>query len=319
MFSSVRYLRHMFSIRKYALCMRRLISPFISLDPTPSPVLIMTLLVRNEEGMLEKNILFHKSMGVDAFIITDNNSTDGTPEIIKKYVDRGWVVGSIIEYGNNYDQARWVDRMIRLAAKKHQADWIINADADELWFSARGNLKEDLSDTTSNVILCPLYNVIPENSRIEEWCHVVKHPLEDPQSYGLSKYSIFGRQSAKVVHRAKGYRRISMGNHSVEMKYSKISNSSTISIYHYPIQSYEQFKNKIIIGGRALQNNAERNVGIHCRYLYDLYLRGSFDDEYERIIGNNLLDQLEIEGVVVQDSTLSIFLKESAIWFESKC
>lgn len=49
----------------------------------------MTLLVKNEEGMLEENLQFHKAMGVDGFIITDNNSTDSTPDIIRKYKQKG--------------------------------------------------------------------------------------------------------------------------------------------------------------------------------------------------------------------------------------
>ena len=58
---------------------------------TPSPKLVMTLLVKNEEDMLEKNLQFHKSMGVDGFIVTDNNSTDRTPEIIKEYQEKGLI------------------------------------------------------------------------------------------------------------------------------------------------------------------------------------------------------------------------------------
>lgn len=50
-----------------------------------NPKLIMTLLVKDEADMLEENLLFHHSMGVDGFIVTDNNSTDRTPEIIRKY------------------------------------------------------------------------------------------------------------------------------------------------------------------------------------------------------------------------------------------
>ena len=47
---------------------------------TSNPKLIMTLLVKNEEDILEENLCFHKAMGVDGFIITD-----GTIEIIRKY------------------------------------------------------------------------------------------------------------------------------------------------------------------------------------------------------------------------------------------
>ena len=62
-----------------------------------SPRLIMNLLVKNEEDMLEQNILFHKLMGVDGFIITDNNLSDRTHEIIQAYKYKGWVLEVINE------------------------------------------------------------------------------------------------------------------------------------------------------------------------------------------------------------------------------
>ena len=75
----------------------------------PDPRLIMTLLVKNEEELLERNLLFHKAMGVDAFIVTDNNSTDGTCGIIEKYRRKGWVVDVIREAATGYEQKEWVD------------------------------------------------------------------------------------------------------------------------------------------------------------------------------------------------------------------
>jgi hypothetical protein len=57
----------------------------LAFKQTKEVKLFMTLLVKNEEGMLEENLQFHKAMGVDGFIITDNNSTDSTPDIIRKY------------------------------------------------------------------------------------------------------------------------------------------------------------------------------------------------------------------------------------------
>ena len=53
---------------------------------TPNPRIVMTLLVKNEEDMIERHLQYHKQMGVDAFIVTDNNSTDHTPEILARYV-----------------------------------------------------------------------------------------------------------------------------------------------------------------------------------------------------------------------------------------
>lgn len=53
----------------------------LAFKQTKEVKLFMTLLVKNEEGMLEENLQFHKAMGVDGFIITDNNSTDSTPTL----------------------------------------------------------------------------------------------------------------------------------------------------------------------------------------------------------------------------------------------
>ncbi len=48
------------------------------------------------------------------------------------------------------------------------------------------------------------------------WLQTV-HPLTDYETYGLSRYSIFGRQNRKVAHRTAGYLQISMGNHKVRI------------------------------------------------------------------------------------------------------
>ena len=54
--------------------------------------LIMTLLVKDEEEILEKNIRFHKEMGVDGFIVTSHNSKDKTDEILEKLKEEGIVL-----------------------------------------------------------------------------------------------------------------------------------------------------------------------------------------------------------------------------------
>lgn len=120
-------------IKKISLA---LVECFKTFRKAPPSQLIMTLLVKNEESMLEENLLFHKAMGVDSFIITDNNSTDSTPEIIRKYKQKGWIKEVIEEKATDYEQKEWVDRMIWKAKTIYKADWIINADADELWYSS---------------------------------------------------------------------------------------------------------------------------------------------------------------------------------------
>lgn len=61
--------------------------PF-SLCRVKNPVVCMTLLVKNEEDILEQNLISISRKG-SIFIVTDNNSTDRTPEILRKYREKG--------------------------------------------------------------------------------------------------------------------------------------------------------------------------------------------------------------------------------------
>lgn len=62
----------------------------------------------------------------------------------------------IEEKATNYEQKDWVDRMIWKAKTIYKAGWIINADADELWYAPTGNLKDELYATNANVLNCEI-------------------------------------------------------------------------------------------------------------------------------------------------------------------
>lgn len=273
---------------------------------TPQPKLIMTLLVKNEEQMLEKNLIFHKQMGVDAFIITDNNSTDSTPQIIQRYKEKGWIVDVINEKATNYEQKSWVDRMIWRAKTIFKADWIINADADELWYSPTGNLKNEMRNTCANVLNVEMRSVYPEeNKPFWQWNHTVKYVM-NYEDYDLSKFSIFEKQNKKVIHRAAGYLQISMGNHKVKML-PQISRESNIHVYHYNVRGKSQFMQKMINGGQQLEQHKGKHGGRHWRYFYKLYKEGLLEAEYERVMGTKVFDRLKNDGYINLDNTIPEF------------
>ena len=158
----------------------------LAFKQTKEVKLFMTLLVKNEEGMLEENLQFHKAMGVDGFIITDNNSTDSTPDIIRKYKQKGWIKEVIEEKATNYEQKDWVDRMIWKAKTIYKADWIINADADELWYGPAVSLNDEWYATNANVLNCEMRSVYPEEEKpFWQWDKTVK-AVTEPEKYDLS-------------------------------------------------------------------------------------------------------------------------------------
>lgn len=268
-----------------------------------TPRLIMTLLVKNEEDMLEENLIFHKAMGVDGFIITDNNSSDRTPEIIRKYKEKGWIVEAIEEKATDYQQKKWVDRMIWKAKLVHKADWIINADADEIWYAPSGDLKTELVSSRANVLTCEMKCVYPEEGKpFWQWGQTVE-VVNDLERYNLSRYSLFARQNKKVIHRTAGYIQISMGNHKVTMFPKKVAKSN-IRIYHYNIRGKKPFLEKMINGGKQLEQNPKKHGGRHWRYFYQLYKEGLLEAEYDKVIGATSFDQLKQDGFIRTDTTI---------------
>lgn len=274
-----------------------------TLRTTPQPRLIMTLLVKNEAQLLEHNLRFHRMMGVDGFIITNNNSTDGTADIIARYQKKGWVLEAINEPGEDYQQKRWVHRMVLLAKEKYGADWVINADGDEFWYAPTGSLKDEISATRANVLRCEVVGMRPqEHLPFDQWQETA-HECPIRQALDLSPYGIFGPHPHKVMHRTASYVQIAMGNHKVKMM-PQLQRQSTICIYHYNHLGREAFVRKVVNGGEQLERNPSRHGGRHWRYFLDLYRQGRLEAEYDRIVGTHCETELRACGAIRRDDTM---------------
>ena len=51
--------------------------------------IVLTLLVRDEADIVDAQIAYHLSAGVDFVVATDNRSADGTTEILERYASEG--------------------------------------------------------------------------------------------------------------------------------------------------------------------------------------------------------------------------------------
>ena len=86
------------------------------------PRVVMALKVRDEADVIESNLRFHAGLGVDAFVITDNGSVDGTREILARWERAG--LAHVLEREGSFRRqgSEWLTEMARLAATELGAD-----------------------------------------------------------------------------------------------------------------------------------------------------------------------------------------------------
>jgi Glycosyl transferase family 2 len=205
---------------------------------------IMTLLVRDETDIVDAQIAFHLHAGVDFVVATDNRSQDGTVEILQRY-ERAGVLHLLREDGDDMRQDEWVTRMARLAATEFEADWVVNADADEFWWPRAGSLKQ-------------VFGTVPERYGILRgcWRHFLPRPdngaffaermtvrLGAPAFPG-DKLTIFHAHQ-KVAHRADPGVAIEAGNHNaVGARLEPIRAWHPLEVLHFSFRSPAQIARK---------------------------------------------------------------------------
>ncbi len=266
--------------------------------------LVMTLLARNEEDILDLCIEFHLNSGVDFIVATNNASTDSTREILEKYQKQG-VLHLIDEPSTNYDQVAWVDRMIKIAKNKYKADFVINVDADEFWFCNYGNIKLALPDAKK-------FNVVCVNS------FQINPPKIESKKFEINRDIVGWIAPAwKCLHSVRGYKKIGMGNHDVYMKsgFRKYYFTLDITIFHFCLRSYAQYERKVINTYNSLEQGLKEgkysiDAGTHIREYYELFLKGELKNYYDFLAN-------EVNGRV-KDNRLYDFINNGYKSIESK-
>ena len=234
------------------------------------------MVVRNEEDVLAANIEYHKSRGVDYFVVTDHLSTDSTTEILLKYQREG-----ILEYFREndpaYRQAKWVTKMARRAAVEHSADWVINNDADEFWWpEGDASFKEILENVPKEVDYLNIKtgNFIYVGDCKEDFVYLMTSRQIESSKFGQPV-------TKKVLHRAFSDIQVAFGNHMVTRPSRElVGGSAEITILHFPTRSREQLMLKFINGVESLTKNesVQNQTARHWRKGSERIANGDFDE-----------------------------------------
>jgi hypothetical protein len=267
--------------------------------------LVVTVLARDEADVIGDQVAFHLDAGADFVIATDNNSRDGTTEIMERY-EREGKLHLIREPTEGLRQGEWVTRMARLAAADFGADWVINTDADEFWWPRGGSLKEVLAAVP------PRYGIVNAF-----WRSFVPRPDDEAgfaermtarlsQHAPINDPTSFYRPVIKVAHRADPNVVVARGNHTLlDSGFRALTTWHPLEVLHFPLRSPAQWVRKVELQGDAFTKHIERaGTGYHLK-SYDALRAGRIDEQYESLVVDDDALERGIEaGTLVVDTRL---------------
>jgi Glycosyl transferase family 2 len=267
--------------------------------------LVVTVLARDEADVIDAHVAFHLNAGADFVIATDNNSQDGTTEILEAYAREG-VLQLIREPTEGLRQGEWVTRMARLAATQYDADWVINTDADEFWWPRGGSLKEVLAAVPAayGIVQAFWRSFVPRpdggsffaermSARLSQHA-----PINDPTS--------FYRPVVKVAHRADPRVTVARGNHALaDSPLLPLTTWHPIEVLHFPLRSRAQWMRKVELQGEAFTKHIERSgTGYHLKG-YDALQSGRIEQQHEAlVVEDDAVARGVADGTLVIDTRL---------------
>jgi Glycosyl transferase family 2 len=253
--------------------------------------IVMTLLARNEADIIDAHLAFHLNAGVDFVIAIDNGSEDETTEILESYARDGYV--ELTRDPTDLNQPEWVTRLARRAAADFDADWVINADADEFYWPRGGTLKEVLSAVPAPYrgVRGMLRNFAPRPYGDDFFAERMTARVCNPGAEDNSPYS----PRFKIVHRGDPQVTVMAGsNRALGRGLEPVAGWYPIDVLHFPIRSLEHFTEKYLRWWALLRTRFSEAV-------HEAHRRGTLRELYESYVVD---DEALAKGV--EDGTLAI-------------
>lgn len=207
--------------------------------------------VRNEADIIGQVVEHLIRQGVEAIIVADNRSDDGT----RQALERAAVDAPIYVCSDPIDAFYQDVKMTVLAeiARDLGAEWVVPFDADELWFARGETLSEHLRRSDDDVVTAKIHNVFPS------WDDP---PANDP----LVRLRHMDRKPhylEKVAFRPRSLFYLGMGNHRVDVR-GTVGNG--LFVAHFPWRDREQVRRKVLQGTRGLEKaNLTSETSVHWR------------------------------------------------------
>jgi hypothetical protein len=262
---------------------------------------VMTLTARNEADVIDEMIAFHLAIGVDFIIVADNGSTDGTIDVLDRYVRDGHA--ELIRVPDPFRQIELVTDMARRAATDFGADWVINSDADEFWWPRDGSLKEILAAAPARYgsVRGMWRNFAPrpetDGSFAERMTVRSQQPVDDLHPFNTH---------FKSVHRGSPDVEVGGGNHDVVgTGVAPLPGWYPLDVLHFPIRSYEQFERKFLRHYDVTSVGTGHATNPFYNRIHDAHRDGRLRELYDEfVVHDTALAAGIADGTLAEDTRL---------------
>lgn len=220
-----------------------------------------------DEADITEAFIRHAASQVDFMVVADNNSVDGTRDILDRLAkELPLTVLDDPEIGF-YQSVKMSE--LGEQAREMGADWIVPADFDEFWVSPHGRLGDILEQHTVDygLVTAELYDYVATD--LDDHCQSdPTKRLKWRRPYPLPLHKVAARAVPGLV--------IAMGNHWAHHPIpARFTESPALVVRHLPYRTADQFIRKARNGSEAYRatTGLDESVGAHWRQW------GAFTDE----------------------------------------
>jgi glycosyl transferase family 2 len=294
------------------------------------PRVVMALKVRDEEDVIHDVLRYHHAQGVDFFVVTDNASTDSTPEILGRWVDAG-LARVIVEESPELRERghEWVTRMAQVAATEHGADWVVHGDADEFWWPLEGTIKDALGAVPPDygVVYGPRAEFVARSG--DEGSYLDRLVYREARSLIRPKIAHRALPDAMVLHRGQhdvtagadpddAWQRLRTPGRPVLRSVRPEGPGESeerlvpypcypLRIFHLPLRSFEQYRGKV---DAMLNDPVSGDEGMRGRLRDAAESSGGLEGLYAGLVTDDAAVEAGIaEGSLVRDERLRDFMR----------
>ena len=226
-------------------------------------IVITGISIIKDEADIVGQTVRHMLHELDNLIIMDHGSEDGTSDILRdiesSFPDR---VSVIYNDSPEFKQDIYMTGLAKIAGESG-AEWVVPFDADEIWFSPEGRLRDLLEGVPDRV-------GVVQATMYDHYVTDMDEPNGNPFESMVWRKKTPG-VLPKVACRWRPSLYIHQGNHNANYEFLTHAEPYPIEIRHFPYRSAEQMVKKATNGSRGLRNaGTSEDVGGHWHGYADM-------------------------------------------------